>query len=207
MESLAQSLIYAHIVLGGIALLTGGVALIVQKGSTVHKRSGRVFYFTMLGSAVVALVVALMPNHESPFLFAVGVFSIYFLLGGVRSLRFKRRDIDLTLDKTISVAVILTGIFMIGYPLVVAGKVNIVLLVFGIASLFFGFSDLRRYRQPEQLRKEWLQSHLGKMTGGYIAAVSAFFVVNDILPGIWNWFVPSIVGTAYIIYWNRKVSR
>ena len=43
------------------------------------------------------------------------------------------------------------------------------------------------------------------MTGGYISAVSAFFVVNDILPGLWNWFMPGIVGGIYINYMIRKL--
>ena len=45
------------------------------------------------------------------------------------------------------------------------------------------------------------------MTGGYIAAVSAFFVVNQILPGIWNWFVPGIIGSGYITYWMIKLNK
>ena len=59
----------------------------------------------------------------------------------------------------------------------------------------------------QRIRKGWLKLHLGKMTGGYIAAVSAFFVVNQILPGISNWFVPSVVGSVFITYWMNKLNK
>ena len=45
------------------------------------------------------------------------------------------------------------------------------------------------------------------MTGGYIAAVTAFFVVNEILPGIANWFVPGVIGGAYIAWWIKSLNR
>ena len=49
--------------------------------------------------------------------------------------------------------------------------------------------------------------HLGKMMGGYISAVTAFFVVNQIIPGMWNWFVPGVVGGVYISYWMMKLTK
>ena len=77
--------------------------------------------------------------------------------------------------------------------------------VFGTAALVFGLRDLLRFRSPVKLRESWLQLHLGKMTGGYIAAVSAFLVVNQVLPSLLNWFLPSVVGSIYIAYWMRSV--
>jgi hypothetical protein len=37
--------------------------------------------------------------------------------------------------------------------------------------------------------------------------VTAFFVVNQVLPGIWNWFVPGIIGGLYITYWMIKMNK
>jgi hypothetical protein len=96
---------------------------------------------------------------------------------------------------------------MIIYPVIMLGKLNMVLLVFGIVGLVFSIRDIRLYKDLKQLKKNWLKLHLGKMTGGYIAAVSAFFVVNQVLPGIWNWFVPGIIGGVYISYWMIKLNK
>lgn len=202
-ERVIQFLVYFHAVLGGVALVAGGIALIVPKGMLWHRRSGIVFFYTMLSSAILAMVIAATPTRVNLFLFSVGVFSTYFLISGYRSLSFRKPKHNLRLDKGLAYLIILTGLAMISYPVILTGKPNTVLLVFGVVALVFGLRDLRLYKNQKRLLNKWLRLHLGKMTGGYIAATTAFFVVNEILPGIWNWFVPGIVGSLLIIYWMR----
>ena len=148
-----------------------------------------------------------LPKHENPFLFSIGLFSSYFLISGLRSLQYKQREFELKIDKIIAYLIALTGFSMILYPIVLFSQLNIILTVFGIVGIVFGFRDLKLFRDKERLKKSWLKLHLGKMTGGYISAVSAFFVVNQILPGIWNWFVPGIIGSMYITYWMIKQNK
>ena len=207
-EKIAEILIYyIHAPLGGIALLTGGIALIVKKGNNVHKKSGKIFFFSMLFSAISAFIISVLPNHESPFLFSIGLFSTYFLISGLRSLNFKKKEFQLRTDKIIAYMITLTGIAMILYPVLLFSKLNIILTVFGVVGIVFGLRDLKLFKDIKRLKKNWLKLHLGKMTGGYIAAVSAFFVVNQILPGIWNWFIPGIIGSGYITYWMIKLNK
>ena len=207
-EKLAEILIYyIHAPLGAVALLTGGISLIAKKGSNAHKKSGKIFFFSMLFSAISAFIISVLPNHESPFLFSIGLFSTYFLVSGLRSLRFKQKEFELKTDKIIAYLIILTGISMILYPIVLYSKLNIILTVFGVVGIVFGLRDLKLFQDIQRIKKNWLKLHLGKMTGGYIAAVSAFFVVNQILPGIWNWFVPGIIGSGYITYWMIKLNK
>lgn len=207
-EKIGEVLIYfIHAPLGAIALLAGGIALVVKKGNKVHKKSGKVFYFSMLLSAMAALLIAVLPNHKSPFLFSIGLFSSYFLISGLRSLTYKQKEVDLKMDKIIAYLIMITGITMVLYPLILERKLNVILTVFGTAGLMFGTRDLLLFRDIERLKNKWLDLHLGKMTGGYIAAITAFFVVNEILPGIWNWFVPAMVGSVYITFWRRKLNK
>jgi uncharacterized membrane protein len=205
--SFIEFLIFTHAGLGGVALLSGLLALIVVKGSPVHKKSGKVFFFSMLLSAAVALIIAFIPSHHNPFLVSIGIFSTYFLLSGFRSLRYKQPEFDLRIDKAIAAIIVLTGVVMIFTPILLTSNVNVVLLVFGTVGIVFGLRDFRLFKNRDRLKKNWLKLHLGKMTGGYIAAVSAFFVVNQVLPGIWNWFVPGIVGSAYISFWMLKLNE
>ena len=207
-EKIAEILIYyIHAPLGGIALLTGGISLIVKKGNNVHKKSGKIFFFSMLFSAISAFIISVLANHESPFLFSIGLFSTYFLISGLRSLKFKQKEFQLKTDKIIAYLITLTGIAMILYPVLLFSKLNIILTVFGVVGIVFGLRDLKLFKDIKRLKKNWLKLHLGKMTGGYIAAVSAFFVVNQILPGIWNWFIPGIIGSGYITYWMIKLNK
>lgn len=206
MRDAIQYAIYLHAALGGVALLSGAAALIAPKGKTVHKRSGKVFYYSMLACAALAIAIALLPGHESEFLFSIGIFSSYFVLSGYRSLRYKDPQHNYTSDKILSSVMLITGLGMIVYTWLIAPSKNVVMLVFGIAALYFAISDWMAYTNPDKTRKRWLQLHLGKMTGGFIAALTAFIVVNQILPGVWAWFGPSVVLVPYLVWQSRKVS-
>ncbi len=207
MENTIQILIYIHAAFGGIALLTGLISMNARKGNKIHKKFGLIFFYSMMISGITAMIVAFMPNHDSPFLFAVGVFSLYFVLTGKRALRFKRKNPGLKIDRWISYIMIVTGILMILLPIVISKSINIILVVFAVIGIMFSIRDLILYKNSERLRKAWLKLHLGKMLGGYISATTAFVVVNQFFPSVYGWFVPGIIGGFFITYWIRKVNK
>ncbi|PKG41416.1 DUF2306 domain-containing protein [Psychroflexus sp. MES1-P1E] len=207
MENTIQVLIYIHATFGGVALLAGLVSIIAKKGKTIHRKFGLLFFYSMMLSGIIAMIVAVLPNHESPFLFAVGIFSLYFVLTGNRALKFKRKSPDLKIDKWISISMIITGFLMITLPIILTNSVHIVLVVFGIVGMIFSVKDLVLYKNPDRLRKGWLKLHLGKMLGGYIAATTAFVVVNQFFPSFYGWFIPGIIGGLIITYWSRKINK
>ncbi|WP_036194690.1 DUF2306 domain-containing protein [Maribacter antarcticus] len=207
MEQTLTVLIYVHASFGAMALFFGSMALMVKKGSRWHKRCGSIFYYSMLASALISLVVAVLPGHYNPFLFSIGIFTVYLLLSGYRALSFREKVLSLKLDKAISLTVIGVGAAMVLGPIVFGGIVNIVLFVFGAAAAVFGIRDLKMFKKPQTLKGQWLKIHLGKMTGAYIASVSAFLVVNDFLPSLLNWFLPTILGSLYITYWMFKIKK
>ena len=207
MEKTIQILIYIHAIFGGIALISGLVSMMAQKGKTTHKKSGLIFFYAMMICGFSAMIVAVLPNHESPFLLAVGIFSLYFVLSGYRALNFKSKNPDLRIDKLIAIIMIITGILMIVSPILISKRIHIVLTVFAIVGIIFSIRDLILFKKPKQLRKNWLKMHLGKMIGGYISASTAFVVVNEFFPGIYGWFIPSIFGSLIIAYWMRKLNK
>ena len=207
MEKYIQLGIIIHAVLGGLALLSGLIAIISKKGRLVHKKSGIIFYYAMIASGVSAIVIALMPKHENPFLIAIGIFSLYFVVSGYRALTYKKVNTSIKIDKTISIAMLVTGILMIALPPIISQSINLVLLAFGVTGILFAMRDLKLYKNREQLKKGWLKLYLGKMLGGYISATTAFVVVNNFFPGVYNWFIPGIIGAIYIIYWMRKIDK
>ena len=44
------------------------------------------------------------------------------------------------------------------------------------------------------------------MIGALIASITAFIVAGIGLGNIITWMAPSILGTIYIMYWNRKIA-
>jgi hypothetical protein len=207
MEKTIQILIYIHAAFGGIALLTGFISIIAKKGKAIHKKSGLIFFYSMMLSGIIAMAVAVLPKHESPFLFAVGIFSLYFVLTGNRALKFKRKNPDLKIDKLISIIMIITGFLMISLPIILTNSIHIILGVFAIVGIFFAVKDLVLFNNPERLRKGWLKLHLGKMLGGYISATTAFVVVNQFFSSFYGWFIPGIIGGLIIAYWSRRIKK
>ncbi|OXB24814.1 DUF2306 domain-containing protein [Flavobacterium tructae] len=206
-EQLIQIFIYFHALFGGIALLSGSISLATKKGKSIHKKSGKLFYYTMLLSALTALIISSLPKHESSFLFSISLFSSYFTITGYRALQFKNKNINLKTDKIISGIMIITGILMILYNPLINQKINIVLTVLGLVGLLFSTRDFLLFQNKTNLQKVWLKLHLGKMIGGYISATTAFIVVNQFIPNIYGWFIPGTIGGFYIVYWIRKLNK
>lgn len=201
------SLIIIHAVFGGIALLAATLAVIFKKGGKQHKLWGRVFFYSMLLCSISAMITACLPEHESPFLFSVGIFSFYFLFTGWRALKYKEADFNLKWDKVMAYFMLIFAPIMIIAPIFMFGVINIVQAVFGGALLVFAIQDLRLFRNPEKLKKNWLVQHLSRMLGAYISAITAFVVVNQIIPGIVGWLLPGVIGSVLITYWNVKLGK
>jgi hypothetical protein len=158
----------------------------------------------MMACGISAFLISVLPGHESPFLFAVGIFSLFFVLTGYRALQFKRKNHNLMFDKIIAYVMIVSGVLMITLPPLLTAKMDIVLTVFGAVGIYFSIQDLRLFQNRKKLRATWLNQHLTRMMGGFIAAVTAFVVVNQILPGVVGWLLPGAVGSIIISYWVRK---
>lgn len=207
MEIDIQLFILVHASFGGIALLSGLFAIFSKKGGKLHKRSGLVFYYTMLASTLSSLVIACLPNHESAFLFSVGIFSTYFLLTGKRALNYAKTNFNPFWDKVIAWVMIGTGLVMVFLELILKGSFNIILGVFGTVGIYFAVKDLLLFRNVEKRIEKRLTNHLGKMMGAYIATTTAFIVVNDVFPTIYNWLAPGLIGGIIISYWSYKLKK
>lgn len=200
-------LIYLHASLGGAALLGGLIAAVTVKGGKIHKKSGAFFHHSMVFSVLVSLGIALIPSHFNPFLLGIGVFSLYNVLSGRRCLKVLKPGFNITIDKYLAYGLILNSPLMIGLPLILNGEINVVLCVFGVIGFTFGVRDLLAFQNIDKLKKDRIKHHINKISGGYIAAVTAFLVVNELLPGYWAWFTPTVIGSIYATYYNIQWSR
>ncbi|MDF4204685.1 hypothetical protein PXD56_17070 [Maribacter sp. SA7] len=209
MENIIKIFIYIHAFFGGVGLITGIASIIVRKGQRNHKLLGKWFSWSMIISSVISLVVARMPNHINTFLFLIGIFTIYMVLAGNRALTFKstkKTKANLT-DKLVSGIMAICALLMIGFG--VTGLLNgyshsILYLFFGIIGLFLPYGDYKLFKNTLNNRKLWLINHLSRMLGALIASVTAFFVAGMHQDNLWAWITPSVLGTAYIIYWIKK---
>lgn len=87
METTANVLLVLHIIAGSTALICGLLAIISAKGGVLHRRSGRVFFWSMVAVSLSALFIASI--HSNVFLFQIGLFSLYMVHGGSRAVHNK----------------------------------------------------------------------------------------------------------------------
>ena len=208
MEETIKILIYIHAFFGGIGLITGIGSVIVEKGSPIHKRMGKLFSIGMITSSLISVPISWMPNHENLFLFLIGLFTIYLVLAGNRALTFKTKEKADWIDKMIS-----GSMFLFSSIMIIIGTYGIfnnisfseLYLFFGGFGLFLTIKDFRFYKNSRNPKNAWLISHIGKMIGALIASITAFIIAGLGIGNLMAWTLPTILGTFYIVYWKRKM--
>lgn len=210
MEKYITILVYLHAFFGGLGLITGIGSMTVKKGGRPHRKMGKLFSFGMVLSSLLSLFIAWAPGHENLFLFLIGVFTIYMVLAGNRSLTFKpwiKRKATY-IDYSISGAMLLFSLFMgvLGTIGLINGQYTAAILYLFFASfgLLFTIRDFIFYRNFTEKKNEWLLNHIGRMMGALIASITAFGVTGLRIESILAWILPSLLGTIYIIYWRKK---
>lgn len=194
-------------------MITGSINLFRKKGDKKHRFIGKIFSYAMLSAGFSSLILAIL--HPNYFLFIVGTFTVYLVGTGSRYIHLKllgETQKPSYIDWILSISMLLTGaVFSIlGLKQIFLEQYfGIVLLVFGFFSLRLVRWDFVNYSGKAKVKNYWLLAHIQRMTGGYIAAFTAFLVVNSNnfpieLPAILVWLLPTIVLVPFIVKWSRK---
>ncbi|MBL7839869.1 MAG: hypothetical protein JNJ75_07010 [Cyclobacteriaceae bacterium] len=211
METVIKFLIFSHVAAGAVSLITAPIAMVVVKGGSAHRVSGKIFLWSMVYIFVSAVILG--TYHWKPFLLMVSVLSFYLVYSGTRTLHQKQVHLGkgvMWYDWAVGVV---CGLFMLAFlawsiELMVNGTNVILILFFSIGGLFSIVTELKRYRSRNESRYGWLFNHIGRMVGGFIAAVTAFSTnVLNFLPGVAQWLWPTLIGTPLIIYWIRTYRK
>lgn len=214
METIFNLFLILHIASGALGLIAGTITIARKKGDRNHKLTGKLFAYGMLTAGASALVLSSM--HLNYFLFTVGVFTIYLIGTGNRYIHLKMLDknqkpvwVDWALTAGMMVAVLLF-IALGTKNLINKNSFGVVYIVFGALGSRFVKTDIDNYKGGCSTKNYWLLTHLQRMTGGYIAALTAFLVVNGKylpLPPVLLWLLPTIIFTPLIVRWSRKYKK
>jgi hypothetical protein len=209
--TLALAFLVLHIATGFAALAAGTLAMLSRKGGPTHIRAGLVFYWGMVGAGVSALALALL--RPNTFLFTIGVLTLYFVHAGRRALAADAPDWR---DYGGSAGMLAVGAVMIGLGgLDLAGAALVplpvglspVLIAFGAIGAALSALDLRDFRRELQW-PEKVARHLQRMTAGFIAASTAFVVVNgSFLPPLVRWLGPTLLLVPVIVWYSTRLRR
>lgn len=213
LANVIRAILIIHVTAGFTAFFIAPVPLLTAKGGKTHRRWGKIYFWAMAVVASTAIVLAIW--RPILFLAFVAVFSFYFAFRGYRVLSRKRpregqgpRVIDwvgAVLAFLGSLMLVVLGILR---PSPVWVQLSIVAIAFGVIGMAFSAGDMWEFTHPPTDKNFWWYSHMGGMIGSYIAAVSAFSVVNfHFLPTAVRWLWPSAIGVPGIFIWVGYYKR
>lgn len=213
MDTAIRGIVWIHVLAGTVALVVAPVALLTAKGGPTHRRWGKVYFWAMAAVAATAIVVGFW--RSILFLVLTAVFSFYAALSGYRVLYRKRPDLGQRpgaldwvaagITLAASVTLIILGIMK---PTPRFQELSTVAIVFGFVGLSIAGLDVWRFLSPPGERMAWWYKHMANMIGSYIAAVTAFSVVNfHFLPTTVRWLWPTMIGTPLIAIWITYYKR
>jgi uncharacterized membrane protein len=163
-----------HVAAGGLAIVLGTVALLVQKGGTVHRRSGSLFVYAMLVMGTSASILGLRKGGLTDGNVAAGLLALYFVgtaLTTVRPASRWTRRIDaiaLTFALALALFAIVLGARAVSSPGLSSGGVShrtTAVMPFFVATvlLLAAIGDLRILRSGPPRGGTRLARHLWRM--------------------------------------------
>ncbi len=202
-------ILVAHIISGSLGLLLGTIILLRKKGDTIHKVTGKIFTLAMVSTGLCAFYLSY--THPNFFLFIVGIFTIYLSISGYRMISLKKVHLGQKpkfADTALSILMLICSIsffYLAVVDFLEKELFGLVFALFGIVSMRLCYTDYKAYTGKITDKMFGLKNHIGRMTGAYIAAFTAFLVVNNtFLPSVLAWSLPGIIGVIFI---NRSLRK
>ncbi len=209
-DQIIRVILWLHIAAGFTGFFVAPVALVTRKGGDTHRKWGRVYFWAMAVSVLSSLIVA--AYRPNIFLFLIGIFSFYLAFTGYRVLRRKRPyagQSATVLEWSVASLTLAASLFMLAQGSINLStfglRLNPVLILFGLLGVSAAGNDLYKFMRPSQDKNAWYFDHMSGMVASYIAAVSAFSVVNfTFLPPLVRWLWPTVIGAPLLALWITR---
>jgi uncharacterized membrane protein len=208
-----------HIIAGGTAIISGGVALAAPKGATLHRRSGLLFVYAMLTMGISGSILALRQSLTNANVLG-GFMSCYFVITALTTVRpvsawTRRLNLGaLLVAIALSLIEIGLGFKALGSP---GGTINGVpfFMLFFLATVttLAAAGDFRIMRSGALRAAPRLARHLWRMCFALFIAAGSFFSIRErvakILPEPFTTpmmrVLPIALVFAAMFYWLWRV--
>ncbi len=218
MEQFIQYTLYLHMLVGGLSLLTGALAIFSAKGKSTHILAGKMYFLAMTLVFITGLIVA--SYRDNKFLFLIAFLSYYSVFCGVRSLKLKKLHLGQLpkwydwgagiVNGIANFIFLLFGLYHWLFTDIPFGGV-ILSIGFGIGGLILTYTNLHPFVKRPEKPYHWYLSHIGNMMGGYIATLTAFLAVMVSRYGFMNPFLafalPSLIGVPFLIFQQKQIEK
>ena len=178
-----------HILAGGLALVSGYLALSVRKGSRLHRKSGQLFVGAMLIVALFGIVMAVGQDVAPAVNIPAALMSAYLVVTSLSTVRPPAMGARWLLVGAMLVA-LATGLTSLsfGFEAVAAGGTRngmpaFPFFMFGLVGMIGSVGDMRILRSGTLNGAPRLARHLWRMCFAlFIAALSFFIGQSDEFP-------------------------
>ena len=210
-------ILYLHIAAGGLGIASGAVALMIQKGSPVHKVIGNVFFVSMLIMASIGAAISpFLPEPQWPNVFA-GVFVLFLVITSWTTIRRRENTIG-TIDR----AAFVFAMFMVAsallYGIAVALRPTPSIAGYVSAAIFATVWSLAAMAERRMIARGGVAGvqrtvrHLWRMCVALLIAVFSFFlgqakVFPEIVRASGVLFVPPVAVVIALVYWLVRMRR
>lgn len=218
-----KAILFFHITVGTLSLITFWIPVFTKKGGNIHVRVGKAYVLLMWMVVISAALLCMLRTIQGHYLIAsflgfLALITAEPLWYAIVILKHKK-DVPLSVLKIRKV--LLTSTVVIGAALVVWSLIlglqgqAILLLIFGCLGLTNIPLALKSYEQANE-SANWLMDHIEGMIGTGIAAYTAFLAfggsrfLSDIFSGplmAIPWIIPTIVGVITIKVMKKKMAK
>jgi hypothetical protein len=185
-----KTIVFAHLLLGCLALASFWLAALLKKGSPRHRAVGKAYLLAMIGillTGVPLVAKRYLDGHEqgATFLAYLLVLTGTTVWTSWSAIRHKHAPERYTgpVYRTLAVANLVGASAVIAYGLRLG---NPLLIGFPLVGLFVGVDMLRKRKQLDGQPRWWIVEHYTAMLGNGVATHVAFLAIGlpRLLPGV-----------------------
>jgi hypothetical protein len=212
-----ESLVVFHALFGAPALVTFWIAALARKGSTLHRRAGRVYLVTMLGIVVTTLPLMVVKAQQGRTVFVILLGYLFLVAATGMTLAWRAIREKRDLSRFASLGFRALAVTFVLYALVIvalsgmAPSAPSATFMVGVSSLglWTGIDLWRLLRRPDARERWWLAQHLNGATLNFAATHASFLGLGlrraiPALEGPWMNTTAqlSVVALALLLRWR-----
>ena len=178
-----------HIVGGCLVVLAGYIALYVRKGGPLHRRTGTLFLYAMLVTAVFGMIISAVRDVAPAINIPAGALTTYLIITSLIALRPSVAGSRwLNVGGLVVALVICVASFTFAFQAIANGGTRkgmpaFPFFIFGVPALFAAIGDVRVIRSGPRKGASRLARHLWRMCYAlFIGAISFFIGQADVIP-------------------------
>jgi uncharacterized membrane protein len=200
------ALVFFHVTGGTFALVSGGTAMLVRKGDTVHRLAGNVFFVAMLVMTVSGFFVAVL--RDQPYNISASTLAFYLIV--TSWVAATRKDGEIGWFETLALVGGLAIAANAYRYTQLGGDLVEVHYVFGSFAAFGALADLSVILRGGISGRQRIARHLWRMALALLIATMAYFVgqpkfVPEILRETRLNLVPVFAVLVLLLFWLVRV--